>query len=58
MATKAIIEYRDTPTSDISGVGFEVVNWHESRMNWSLDDIRFFNKMCGYERYRSRLVEL
>ena len=58
MATRAVVEYRDTPTSDISGVGFEVVNWIESRMSWSLDDIRLFNKVCGYQKYRARLVEV
>ncbi len=57
MATRAVVEYRDTPTSDISGVGFEVVNWTESRRNWNANDLRLINKVCGYQKYRARLVE-
>lgn len=58
MATMAIIEYRDTQAPDIASETTEVTNWRESHMNWSLEDIRFFNMVCGYERYLARLVEL
>lgn len=45
---KVIIEYRDTEGAD----------WVQSSENWSVDDLRFFNKVVGYEKYRVRKVEV
>lgn len=26
--------------------------WQKSHVNWTIDDIRFLNRICGYEKYR------
>jgi hypothetical protein len=30
--------------------------WQRSYMPWTGADVRFFNKACGYEKYRERYI--
>lgn len=45
MATE-IVEYRHNKGSA----------WVRSAMSWTYEDLQFFNKICGWEKYRVRYV--